>query len=137
MTVTKKLMLSFPRSQTEKPIVYHLVKDHGLVVNIFRARVTPEEVGYLVLDVTGSEAQIEGGVQFARGQGVTVNEASVGVSWDPSRCTHCGNCLPHCPTHALHVADPATRAVAFDASECVECLSCLENCPFGACASLF
>jgi ferredoxin len=137
MTVTKKLMLSVPRSETEKPIVYHLVKDYGLVVNIFRARVTPEEFGYLVLDVTGSEEDIERGVQFARGQSVEVNEASVGVTWDAEKCTHCGNCLPHCPTHALRIGDASTRAVVFDPGDCVECLSCLENCPFGACASLF
>jgi ferredoxin len=137
MTITKKLLLSFPRTQTEKPIVYHLVKDHGLVVNIFRAKVTPEETGYLVLDVTGSEQDIEQGVAFARGQGVAVNEASVGVTWDEAACTHCGNCLPHCPTHALRLADPGTRAVSFHPSDCVECLSCLENCPFGACTSLF
>ena len=54
--VTKRLTLFFPKSESEKPIVYHLVKDHNLVVNIFRAKVTPEEFGYLVLDVSGDEA---------------------------------------------------------------------------------
>jgi len=137
MNVTKKLMLSFPKSETEKPIVYHLVKDYGLVVNIFRARVTPEERGYLVLDVTGTEEDIQRGVQFARGLKVDVNEASVGVSWNAEACTHCGNCLPHCPTDALRIADSATREIGFDPRACVECLACLENCPYGACSSLF
>ena len=135
--VTRKLMLYFPKSETEKPIVYHLVKDYDLVVNIFRAKVTPEEYGYLVLDVTGTEENIQRSLEFVRGFNVRVNEASVGVSWNADKCTHCGNCLPHCPTHALAVADPKTRRVAFDAKTCVECLSCLKNCPFGACASLF
>ncbi|MHC4656143.1 MAG: NIL domain-containing protein, partial [Planctomycetota bacterium] len=49
-TITKKLMLFFPKCECEKPIIYHLVKDHNLIVNIFRAKVTPEEEGYLVLD---------------------------------------------------------------------------------------
>jgi ferredoxin len=137
MIVTKKLMLSFPKSETEKPIVYHLVKDYGLVVNIFRARVTPEERGYLVLDVTGTEEDIQRGVQFARGLKVDVNETSVGVAWNAEACTHCGNCLPHCPTDALRIADGATREISFDPRACVECLACLENCPYGACSSLF
>jgi ferredoxin len=137
MNVTRKLMLSFPKSETEKPIVYHLVKDYGLVVNIFRARVTPEERGYLVLDVTGTEEDIQLGVQFARSLKVDVNEASVGVAWNAERCTHCGNCLPHCPTDALRIVDEATREVSFDPRDCVECLACLENCPYGACSSLF
>jgi L-aspartate semialdehyde sulfurtransferase ferredoxin len=137
MTATRKLLLSFPKSETEKPIVTHLVKDYGLIVNIFRARVTPEEFGYLVLDVTGSEQDIDRGVQFVRGLGVEVNEASVGVAWDREKCTHCGNCLPHCPTHALRIVDGATRAIGFEPGDCVECLACLTNCPFGACSSLF
>ena len=60
-TVTKKLMLYFPECETEKPIVYHLVKDYDLVVNIFRAIVTPEEEGFLVLDVTGNPGASESG----------------------------------------------------------------------------
>ena len=47
-TVTKKLMLFFPKCECEKPIIYHLVKDYDLIVNVFRAKVTPnEETGKL------------------------------------------------------------------------------------------
>ena len=134
---TKRLLLYFPKSETEKPIVYHLVKDYGLVVNIFRAKVTPEEFGYLVLDVSGTEEEIGRAVQWVRTLNVTVNETGVGVEWSAQKCTHCGNCLPHCPTDALRIADPATRRIVFDPSQCVECLACIPNCPFGACSSLF
>ena len=57
--ITRKLFLHFPKCETEKPIVYHLVKDYHLIINIFRAKVTADEEGYLVLDVTGEEACIE------------------------------------------------------------------------------
>ena len=134
---TRRLLLYFPKSETEKPIVYHLVKDYDLVINIFRAKVTPEEYGYLVLDVTGSEENIARGVDFVRTLNVQVDEAQKGVRWDQVRCTMCTNCIPHCPTKALHVADRATMEVAFASELCVECLSCLENCPYGACSSIF
>ena len=62
--LTKRLTLFFPKSETEKPIVYHLVKDHNLVINIFRAKVTPEEFSYLVLDVSGDEADVAQGMEF-------------------------------------------------------------------------
>jgi ferredoxin len=136
-TVTKKLMLFFPKCECEKPIVYHLVKDHNLVVNIFRAKVTPEEEGYLVLDVTGTEQDIAGAMDFVRTFNVTINSAGKGVTWDEQRCTHCGQCVPRCPTGALHLANPATRQVAFDEAECIECLACIRVCPFNACASAF
>jgi ferredoxin len=136
-TLTKKYFLYFPKCETEKPIVYHLVKDHNLMVNIFRAKVTPEEEGYLVLDLTGTERDIERGLDFVRTFKVSVNEQSIGLRWDAAACTHCGNCLPHCPTKALDFKDRSTREVAFDAAKCIECLSCIANCPFSACASVF
>jgi ferredoxin len=134
---TKRVMFSFPKSETEKPIVYNLVKNYNLVINIFRAKVTPEEYGYLVLDLSGSEQDIRRGIEYVQTFKVDVDEAGVGVRWDVQKCTHCGNCLPHCPTKALRFSDAASRTVAFYPGDCVECLSCLQNCPFGACSSLF
>ena len=135
--ITKKLMLYFPKSETEKPIVYHLVKDYNLAINIFRAKVTPEEFGYLVLDVTGTEEDIRQGVEFVKTFNVQVDEAQKGVRWDEQICTGCGNCVTHCPTEALHIPDRSTMKVVFDSDLCVECLSCISNCPYGACSSIF
>ena len=136
-TVTKKWMLFFPKCECEKPIVYHLVRDHDLVVNIFRAKVTPEEEGYLVLDVTGTQKQIDQGMAFVKTFNVTINETGKGVTWEEAKCTHCGHCLTHCPTEALYIENPATRRVAFDEEKCVECLACIRVCPYDACASAF
>jgi len=99
--------------------------------------VSHEEFGYLVLDVSGDEADVARGMEYVRSFNVDVRESGVGVSWDAGRCTHCGACLAHCPTHALRVADSLTRTVAFESSACVECLACLKVCPFGACSSLY
>ena len=135
--ITQKLMLFFPRCECEKPIIYHLVKDHNLIVNVYRAKVTPEEEGYLVLDVRGTEQDIEKAMDFIKSCNVIVNNRGKGVTWDEHRCTHCGQCVPHCPTEALHLTDAATRQVVFDEAECIECLACIRVCPFEACASAF
>ena len=90
-------------------IIYHLVKDYDLVVNVYRASVTPEEEGYLVLDVTGSETNIEKALDYIRGFNVTINTTGKGVTRDDQRCIHCGHCVPHCPTGALRIPNPATR----------------------------
>ena len=134
---TRRLLLYFQKSETEKPIVYHLVKDYNLVINIFRAKVTPEEYGYLLLDVSGSDEDIRRGIEFVKTYNVQVDETNKGVRWDSGRCTMCANCIPHCPTKALHVTDRATMEVTFSSELCIECLSCLDNCPYGACTSIF
>ncbi len=136
-TVTKKLMLFFPRCECEKPIIYHLVKDHNLIVNVYRAKVTPEEEGYLILDVTGTDEDIEAGMDFVRTFNVTINYTGKGVTWNADECTHCGHCITHCPTGALRIVDEATREVAYAESKCIECLACIRVCPFGVCASAF
>lgn len=135
--VTKKMLFSFTKSETEKSIVYHLVKDYSLEINIFRAKVTPEEEGYLVLEVTGSEENIKKAMQYVASFNVTINEAEKGVHWARELCTSCGNCLTHCPTAALHISDRKSMTVEFSSDKCIECLNCLKNCPYNACTSIF
>ena len=136
-TITRKLMLFFPKCECEKPIVCQLIRDYDLVVNLFRAKVTPDEEGYLVLDLTGTETNIDKALDFIKTFDVTISEGGKGLLWDAERCTHCGKCLTHCPTQALHMTSPATREIAFTATTCIECLACIRACPYGACTSAF
>ena len=135
--ITRKLMLYFPKCECEKPIIYHLVKDYDLIVNVFRAKVTPKEEGYLVLDVTGTEKQIQAGIAYVKTFNVTVNSSGKGVTRDSDRCIHCGYCVPYCPTDGLVIANGATREVIYNEDECIECLACVRVCPFGSCTSAF
>lgn len=135
--LTQKLMLYFPKCECEKPIIYHLVKDYNLIVNVFRAKVTPEEEGYLVLDVTGTQKDIRRAMDYVGTFNVQVNTTGKGVTRDEERCTHCAYCVPYCPTEALHISDRKTRQVSYDEGKCIECLACIRVCPFGACTSAF
>ncbi|MBI9098379.1 MAG: 4Fe-4S binding protein [Spirochaetaceae bacterium] len=135
--MTKKMLLYFPECETESPIVYHLVKDYNLMINIFRARVTPEEEGYLVLDVSGTEEDIRRGTDYLNSLNIQINDTDKGVKWDSKKCVHCGSCVPHCPTDALSIPDRKSMEIAFNTDECIECLSCIKVCPFEAVSSLF
>ncbi len=135
--ITKKLMLFFPKCECEKPIIYHLVKDHNLIVNVYRAKVTPEEEGYLVLDVTGTQKDIDQAMAFVKTFDVSISDTGKGVLRDEDACAHCGACVAHCPAGALRIADKATREVVYNEADCIECLACIRVCPFGACASAF
>ena len=116
MSITKKIYLYFPKSETEKPIVYRLVKDFNLIINIFRAKVTPEEEGYLSLDVTGEVEDIERAFAYLSTLELVIHAGNKGLHWEQNRCAHCGACVVHCPTGALSIVDRATRQVAFTAS---------------------
>ena len=135
--ITKKLMLYFPKCEAEKPIVYHLVKDYDLIINIFRAKVTPDEEGFLMLDVTGTEENIARGIEFIKEFDIRINTTHTGVQWNQDRCVQCGSCVPHCPTNALSIPDRSTMEIVFKSEECIECLSCIKVCPYSAVSSLF
>ena len=127
----------FPECETESPIVYRLVKDYDLIINIYRAKVTPEEEGYLVLDITGSQTNISRAISWLESLQIKVNETDKGVKWDKNRCVQCGTCVPHCPTEALSIPDRQTMEIQFNSDECIECLSCIKVCPFDAVKSIF
>lgn len=135
--ITKKMFLQFPKCETEKPIVYHLVKDYDLIINIFRAKVTPDQEGYLVLDVSGEPEAIERGMDYVKSFGVIINSVESGILIDEKLCTHCGNCVSHCPSQALHIPDRKSMRVVFEQALCISCTHCISNCPFGACSSIF
>jgi len=135
--VTKKFLFFFPKCECEKPIIYHLVKDYNLIVNVFRAKVTPNEEGYLVLDITGTQEDIDKALEFVRTFKVAISTTTKGLNWNKEKCTHCGACLTQCPTNALRITNPKTREISFDESKCIECLACITACPFGACDSVF
>ena len=137
MSITKKIYLYFPKSETEKPIVYRLVKDFNLIINIFRAKVTPEEEGYLSLDVTGEVEDIERAFAYLSTLELVIHAGTKGLHWDENRCIHCGACVVHCPTGALAFSNDKTRAIQFSEDLCVECHACIGACPYGACTASF
>ena len=67
-----RVRLTFPTALIQEPIVYRLVKDFDLVINIRRADVTSDH-GWVVLEVEGDESALERGVKWLRDRGVQVD----------------------------------------------------------------
>jgi len=128
MAVTKRIVLRFPRRLVERPIVYRLVKDYDLELNILKASITPEEEGLLVLELKGNQKEYDKGVDFLIKAGVKIQSLSQDVTRNEERCNHCGACITVCPTGAFRV-DPKTREVLFDNKKCIACGLCIPACP--------
>lgn len=124
----KRLDLTFPPTQSLKPVVYHLVKDYDLVPNILRAQIHPAQEGRMVLEVTGTKENYAAGVAFLESQGLSVNEAASDIVLDEARCVDCGLCTAVCKPDALTL-DAATQSLRFDKDKCVYCEACVIACP--------
>ena len=47
MTISKRIVLRFPKRVVERPIIYQLIKSYDLEFNILRASINPEQEGLL------------------------------------------------------------------------------------------
>lgn len=125
---SKILILRFPQSEVQKPIVCNLARNHDLVFNILNATVLPGKEGVMVLELSGSRKNFNDGVQYLKNQGVIVQKASQEVKRDNDKCTHCGACTAVCPTGALSIQRPE-MIVNFDQGRCSVCELCVPACP--------
>lgn len=126
--VSKRIVLTFPHNLVDKPIVYKLVKGYNLTFNILQARVTPEEEGLLVLELSGEKEDYDKGTKYLADLGVKIQPLSKDIIRDEDRCTHCGACVVICPTGALSL-DKSTMKVDFDSKKCIACELCVKPCP--------
>lgn len=125
----KKIVLRFGPDISDKPIIYRLVKDYDLVVNIVKANVNPQKEGTMVLEISGEQA--DSGMEYLRGSGVQVEALTRDIVRDGDKCTMCGSCTDICPTGALYIDRPSME-VGFDSDKCVVCQLCLKICPVRA-----
>ena len=67
-----RVQLTFPPSLIQEPIVYRLVKDFDIVINIRRADVKAD-CGWVILEMEAGEDTLARGVSWLKGKGVLVD----------------------------------------------------------------
>lgn len=125
---SKILVLRFPKTAAQKPIVCYLTRDYDLIFNILNAAILPLKEGVMVLELSGTRKNFKEGVKYLKDQGVQVQNASQEVKRNNQKCTHCGTCTAVCPTGALAV-DREDMSVVFDQKKCSICELCVPTCP--------
>jgi molybdopterin synthase sulfur carrier subunit len=69
--VKKRVTLVFPPDQIKEPAVFTMAKKFDVMPNIRRARVT-ETVGEMMLELEGTEKNLEAGIKFLESRGIKV-----------------------------------------------------------------
>lgn len=125
---SKILILRFPKTEVQKPLVCHLTKRFDLTFNILNATILPRKEGVMVLELSGPRKNFKEGVQYLKDNNVDVQNASQEIRRKDKKCTHCGTCIAVCPTGALSIQRPE-MTVIFDQSKCSICELCIPACP--------
>jgi len=71
----RRVMLTFIEEMIREPIIYNMGQQFNLVTNILRADVT-EDRGWVVLELDGTDEEIETGITWAISKGVRVEPIS-------------------------------------------------------------
>jgi len=128
---SKKVVLVFPKDIVTQPVIYRLSRDFDVVFNILKAKVTADEDGMLLMELSGPRGQVRKAVGFLEEQGVEVTTISRGAVIDEKKCTHCGACVAQCPADALYVEE-GTYLVKLKQERCISCGLCVPACPYRA-----
>lgn len=127
----KRVTLTFTQRSVHMPVTYRLAKEFNVAANIIRAQVAPNQVGKLVIELSGDIDQLEAAIDWMQSQDIEVSLASREILIDEMICVDCGLCTGICPTQALTL-NPDTFYLTFNRSRCIVCEQCIPACPVQA-----
>ena len=125
---TRRMVMHFPQTMIDEPIISRLVRVYDLEFNILRASITPRQEGLMILVLEGDESKLAAALDELQQKGVRIEPLEKEVTRNEQRCTECGACITVCPTRAL-VMELDTRHVVFDPDKCIACELCVPVCP--------
>ncbi|MGB3765674.1 MAG: NIL domain-containing protein [Phormidesmis sp.] len=127
----KRLTLTFPKRTIHMPITYRLAKDFNVAANIFRAQVAPDQVGKLLVELSGDIDQLDEAIEWLQANHIGVSQVNREIIIDKDMCVHCGLCTGVCPTESLQL-EAQTHKLVFVRSRCIMCEQCIPSCPVQA-----
>ena len=123
--------IRYPKEISNKPIIYRLIKEYDVEVNILRANILPQREGILIIEMAGAKSNIKEGLEYLAQLGVNIERLATRIRRDEERCFQCGACTGVCPVDALYIRRE-DMAVLFDADKCTGCNQCVLICPVRA-----
>jgi ferredoxin len=131
--VKRRITLQFPREAVHQPITYRLAVEFDIAAKILRAQIAPNQIGTMVVELSGDIDDLEAAEQWLESQGIGLDRSPGDIRIDRERCVDCGICTSLCPSGAL-IATAPTWQLQFDARRCLLCEQCIPSCPLEAIA---
>ncbi len=125
----RKYVLDYGADTVEDPVIWKLVKDYDLKVNIIRAAISPGQEGNLLVEIdTEDEDKFKDALSWLESVKVNCAPVSKRIRWDEDRCINCGSCSGVCSSGAISM-DRTTWNLQVDLDKCVACGLCVRTCP--------
>ncbi len=125
----QKYVLDYSVQTTSEPLLWHVVKNWDLKINILRAKVSEGQVGNLLVELEHpSEEIFNEAIGWLEKRGVSCTPVSKRLNWKEEACIHCGACTAVCFSGALSM-DRESWQLQVDATRCTACELCIKACP--------
>jgi ferredoxin len=124
-------ILRFPIETSNDPMIYQLVKQYDVELNILKADILPQREGVMILELNGPGEKVKKGLEFLKSAGVQVERLAAAINRDDEKCFQCGACTGICPVGALYIKRPSMEVI-FDPEKCTGCALCVPVCPVRA-----
>lgn len=128
---TRMYYLRFPKETSDQPIIYQLIKEYDVQVNILKADILPQKEGIMVMELKGTKEGVREALTYLKDIGVRTERLAAKIHRDEKRCFQCGACTGICPVGALYIKRPEME-VWFDPEKCTGCGLCVTGCPVRA-----
>ncbi len=69
----KRVTVTFPQRAVQMPITYRLAKDFNVAANIIRAQVAPNQIGKLVMELSGEIDELDAAIEWMRSVDIHVS----------------------------------------------------------------
>ncbi|MGE4583050.1 MAG: NIL domain-containing protein [Sphaerochaeta sp.] len=123
----RRYALRFSPTLVEQPIVSKLARSYDVDINILNADVASGRGGKLIVELSGTEGDLDASVHYLSDIGVIVSEMVKELLFKEEGCIDCGACTAVCNSRALQMNEQAK--LVFDVSLCVVCGLCVQACP--------
>lgn len=129
--IKKRVILDFPYQLVDQPIIYQLIKDYQVEVNILKAKITPHEKGIMVIEMKASKVKIQLAINFLKSLGIKITSLARDILFKEEVCTQCTYCVALCPVGAFEI-NRLEMQLAFNKEKCILCGQCVNICPYKA-----
>lgn len=124
----KKLVITFPADKAETPLVYTLIKEFDVKINILKAEIRSGRKGNLLARMEADDDKINEALRYMESEGIKCSPISKKTYYDEDKCINCGNCASACFAGALTIKAPDWN-LQFDSDKCIACGLCVKACP--------
>jgi len=127
-----KFLINFPATQSQEPVVYKLIADYDLRVNILKASIDINLQGHMLAEVEGKSEKISEAILYLEGVGIEADFVKSTISRIEDKCVDCGLCTTVCGSKALRIGADTGWQLEYEDNRCVGCNLCIQACPLQA-----